>query len=485
MFESTLHTHLGLEVARVDPRIFGGFLEHLGRAVYDGVWDLEEHQTRAAVKESLKPLAMTAMRYPGGNFVSGYHWQDGVGPRDQRPTVRDLAWQSLEPNHFGTHEFLDLCDEMDWTPMLAVNLGTGTPEEARAWLEYLNLPTGTRWADLRASHGFAAPRPVKLWCLGNEMDGPWQIGHMPAQQYAVLAQQTARMMKMVDPEVELVACGSCGPFMSTFGDWDRTVLEHCGDAVDYLSVHRYVGNKDGDTEDFLATGVSIDRQIEETAAFCRASAARARSKKVPRIAFDEWNVWYRETGGDGRGVLAPHLLEEVYNLEDALVVAQFLNSFIRHADVVAVANIAQIVNVIAPVITRGSDVVKQTIWHAFAMFAGRRSGTSLRCSVSGPQYGSASYGEVNRVDASVIREGGLLHVHLVNRHPSESAAVRIDLGGGELGAWMACELLTGTSPQAANTFEYPEAVVSQTAAPSESVVELPPLSFFSGTVRLS
>ncbi|MCX5738777.1 MAG: hypothetical protein NTZ61_09830 [Proteobacteria bacterium] len=321
---------------------------------------------------------MTVIRYPGGNFVSGYHWRDGVGPRAERPRVRELAWQSIEPNEFGTDEYLALCRNMSWTPMLAVNLGTGTPEEARHWVEYCNCPIGTLYADLRAANGHADPHGVKLWCLGNEMDGPWQLGHVPAEHYAIRAQQAAKLMKDTDRTIETVACGSSAIFMPTYAEWDRQVLEHLGDAADYLSLHRYVDNRADDTPEFLALGRSIDRQIEDIDAICRGVQARRKSKKRAWLCFDEWNVWYKNMQMNGEGKFAPHLIEEIYNLEDALVVAGFLNSFVRHADVVRIANLAQVVNVIAPLVTRGDELLVQSIYHAFRMFSTRRDGVSLR-----------------------------------------------------------------------------------------------------------
>ncbi len=358
MQSTRIALHTQFQIGAVDPRIFGGFLEHMGRAVYEGVYDptsahSTEHGFRSDVLAALRRLNMTAMRYPGGNFASGYHWLDGVGPRDQRPTVRELAWQSIEPNRFGSDEYIRLCRVMGWQPMLTVNLGTGTPEEARNWVEYCNCPPGTRYADLRAAGGNPDPYGVKLWCLGNEMDGPWQLGHVPADQYAIRAQQAARMMKGADPSIELVACGTSSIGLATYMEWDRVVLEHVGELADYVSLHRYVGNRESDTADTLAVTNSIDRQIEEMDAVCRFVQAKHRSQKRAFLCFDEWNVWYKNKEKDGGGKFAPHLIEEVYNLEDALVVAGFLHSFIRHADVLKIANLAQIVNVIAPIQARG------------------------------------------------------------------------------------------------------------------------------------
>jgi alpha-N-arabinofuranosidase len=495
--KSTLYLHPKFIIDDVDPRVFGGFLEHLGRAVYEGVYDPESPHADASgcrtdVLEALRRLRFTAMRYPGGNFVSGYHWQDAVGPREARPVVRDLAWQSLEPNAFGTNEFLDLSRRMDWTPMLAVNLGTGTPEEARNWLEYCNHPAGSKWADLRVEHGYPEPHNVKLWCLGNEMDGPWQIGHVPAPAYGIQAQQTARMMRMVDPGVELVVCGSCAPDLPTFLEWDRTVLEHCDDTVDYISVHRYVGNPAADTPDFLAVTNSIDEQIEAMDSVCRMVH---RLKKTPRrvyLSVDEWNIWYRAREGehvDGRGKFAPPLLEEVYNLEDALVAAGFLNSFLRHADAVKIANLAQIVNVIAPILTRGDDLVRQTIFYPIEMYARRRQGKALTVEVEGPSYTSKQYGEVNYLDASAILDGTRLHVFATNRSTDEAMDLELSVGGASVSDVGEAEIVTGEDPRAANTFEQPDAIISRpfpeiSVAAAGATLKLPPLSVVAATLEL-
>ncbi len=469
MNKTTITLHRDYQIGEVDPRIFGGFLEHMGRAVYEGVYDPEcahadPNGFRSDVLNALQPMAYTAMRYPGGNFASGYHWMDGIGPKNLRPTKRDLAWQSLEPNQFGTDEFVQMARRMGWDPMLTVNLGTGTPEEARDWVEYCNSPAGSYFADLRVKNGNPAPFDVKLWCLGNEMDGPWQLGHVPADQYAIRAQQAAKLMKDVDPGLELVACGSCAPDLPTYMDWDRTVLEYVGDYADYISLHRYVGNPQGNPRDFLAVTNSIDQQIEEMDAVCRFVQARNRSKKRAYLCFDEWNIWYRAREArhmDGRGTFAPHLIEEEYNLEDALVVAGFLNSFIRHADVLKIANIAQIVNVIAPILTRGDEILLQTIYYPFLMCAQRRTGVALQPIVKGPRYESPSYGPVNEIDASAILGDGKLHVFLTNRSLENRALVEIEHPGGSLLGLESAEILAGSHPDDRNTFEDPHRVTVQ------------------------
>ncbi len=494
METTTLALHTQFQIGKVDPRIFGGFLEHIGRAVYQGVYDptsahADANGFRSDVLSALRRLNMTALRYPGGNFASGYHWIDGTGPCDKRPTIRELAWQSREPNHFGTDEYIQLARQMNWTPMITVNLGTGTPEEARNWVEYCNAPAGTRYSDLRAANGSVAPHAVKLWCLGNEMDGPWQLGHVPADQYAIRAQQAAKMMKDVDKSIELVACGSCTTGLPTYMEWDRQVLEYIGDLADYVSLHRYVGNRANDTLDYLAITNSIDRQIEEMDAMCRFVQAKRRSPKRADLCFDEWNVWYKNHQTDGEGKFAPHLIEEEYNLEDALVVAGFLNSFIRHADVLKIANLAQIVNVIAPILTRGDAMLLQSIFYPFEMFSRRREGISLQPIVAGPAYEGKTNGRVNYIDASAILDGDRLHVFATNRSLGEFARVQIQVADRKIAALERGESLTGPHAQAANTFEQPNVVQPQPFSDAQILdgraeVKLAPLSVTALTFRL-
>ena len=497
MKETTIHLHSNFQIGQVDPRIFGGFLEHMGRAVYEGVYDpkcthADDDGFRTDVLESLKGLDYSVMRYPGGNFVSGYHWLDGVGPREQRPTVRDLAWQSIEPNQIGTDEYIKLCRLMNWEPMITVNLGTGTPEEARNWVEYCNSPAGTKYADMRVANGNPQPYAVKLWCLGNEMDGPWQLGHVPADQYAIRAQQAAKMMKDVDPSIEFVACGSCAIELPTYMEWDRQVLEYMGDFADYISLHRYVGNFNNDTPDYLAITNSIDRQIEEMDAVCRYVQGKSGSKKRAYLCFDEWNVWYRareQEHMDGKGKFAPHLIEEEYNLEDALVVAGFLNSFIRHADVLKIANLAQIVNVIAPILTDGDNMLQQSIYYPLEMYTKRRTGVSLKPVVDGPTYKSKTNGQIAYIDTSAILNDKQLNVFVTNRNLEEAAIVHINLNNRTIALLSSAEVLTGPNAKVANSYNQPNVVQSQSfadvrIAAGQATVELPPLSVAALTFAL-
>lgn len=489
MDQTNVILHRDYQIGQVDSRIFGGFLEHIGRAVYEGVYDPQSRQTdeqgfRKDVLSSLKNLGFTVMRYPGGNFASGYHWLDGVGPRSSRPVVQDLASLSIEPNQFGTDEYIQLVRKMNWTSLITVNLGTGTPEEARNWVEYCNGPAGTKYSNLRAGNGSAEPYNVRLWGLGNEMDGPWQQGHVPADQYAIRAQQAAKLMKDVDPSIELVVCGSAEIGLPTYLEWDRTVLEHVGDYADFISLHRYVGNSTGNTADYLAVTNSIDQQIEVMDALCRFAQAKAHSRKRYYLAFDEWNVWYRTQNAEsvnGHGKFAQHLVEEAYNLEDALVVAGFLNSFIRHADTVKIANLAQIVNVIAPILTRGEELLLQSIYYPLIIYEPRREGIALQPIVKGPGYESPSYGYVHNIDASAILGSDVLHIFLVNRSIEQSASIQIAITGVQIKSLRSADLVTGPSASAANTFEKPNTIGRQqfrniNLVDEKAVVELPPLS---------
>ncbi|MGN6627950.1 MAG: alpha-N-arabinofuranosidase, partial [Tepidisphaeraceae bacterium] len=307
-------------VAELDPRVFGGFAEHLGRCVYEGMYDpgsplADADGFRTDVIDAIRKLRMPVMRYPGGNFVSCYDWRDGIGPREKRPAKIDYAWQSVESNQFGTDEFMTWCKKVGTQPMMAVNLGTAGAQDAAALLEYCNLDTPTYWAELRRKNGAKQPYGVKLWCLGNEMDGPWQAGHVPAREYGIRANAAGRMMKGLDPSIETVACGSSGRGMTTYLDYDRETLEIAWDNVDYVSAHRYSANDANDTPAFLAEGVEIDRILEDYAGLLDYVRGKKRSNKRVYVSFDEWNVWYKDRGGDGKWKTAPHLLEEVYNVE--------------------------------------------------------------------------------------------------------------------------------------------------------------------------
>lgn len=493
MQQVTLEVHPKFQIGTIDRRLFGGFLEHLGRAVYEGVYDpqstlSDEAGLRKDVLSALEDLHLSCIRYPGGNFVSGYHWRNGVGPQKNRKPALDLAWKSLEPNTFGTDEFIAMCKKMRWQPMLTVNLGTGTPEEAKDWVEYCNATSGPN-AELRKANGSLQPYNVPLWFLGNEMDAPWQLGHLPSELYAVKAEQAARMMKVVDPSIEVVIAGSCLPTMPTYMRWDQTILEYAGDVVDYIGFHNYVENPKSGIGDYLAFSKALDRQMYDMEAVSRFVQAKMKRPRPVSLCLDEWNVWYRNHDKDGQWSTGQPLLEEEYDFEDALIVAGFLVSFLRHANVLKIANIAQIVNVIAPIMTNSDGLLCQTIFWPFEMISKIAQGKTLDDVYQGPTY-SSKYGEVNIIDRAVVLNDDNLSAIVINKNETETMQVRILLSKLSVQSVSHSEVLQSENPKTKNTFSHPNAVTSKPfngyKIISENEIELlcPPLSLvtFTGNV---
>ena len=341
---------------------------------------------------------MPIIRYPGGNFVSGYNWEDGVGPVDERPRRLELAWRVIETNEIGTNEFAKWAQKAGSEVMMAVNLGTRGIDAARNLIEYCNHPSGTYWSDLRIKHGYKEPHRFKTWCLGNEMDGPWQIGHKTPEEYGRIALETGKAMRLVDPDIELVACGSSNSSMPLFPEWEATVLDHAYETVDYISLHQYFGNPSGDTANYLAKSLDTDRFIRTVIATCDYIKAKKRSNKTINLSFDEWNVWYHSHDADRKlepWTVAPPQLEDIYNFEDSLVVGCLLITFLKHADRVKIACLAQLVNVIAPIMTEnGGAAWRQTIFYPFMHASRYGRGVSLQPVVSSPKYDSADFTDV-------------------------------------------------------------------------------------------
>ncbi|MGP3533910.1 arabinosylfuranosidase ArfA [Microbacterium sp. RD1] len=464
-------------IGDVPRRLFGSFVEHMGRCVYTGIFEpghpeADERGFRRDVLALVKELGPTVVRYPGGNFVSGYRWEDGVGPAEDRPRRLDGAWHTIETNAFGLHEFVDWAREADVEVMEAVNLGTRGVEEARALVEYANHPGGTYWSDLRRRNGAADPFDIRLWCLGNELDGPWQIGHKTAHEYGRLAQETAKAMRFVDPDLELVAVGSSGRSMPTFGTWEHTVLTHAYDEVDYLSMHAYYQERDGDAASFLAEAVDMDAFIDGVVATIDAVKAAGNHRKQVDISFDEWNVWYMEglDTDDQPGRVAkgwrehPRLIEDTYSVTDAVVVGTFLHSLLRHGDRVRIANQAQLVNVIAPIrAEENGPAWRQSIFWPFARMAEHARGQILRLAVDASQVPTAKFGDVDVVDAAATwdEENGRIALFVANRSLREHSEVAVELRGLDVTGVRAAEVLTvpeGADRNAANTQEAPDAV---------------------------
>jgi alpha-N-arabinofuranosidase len=419
----------------VDRRLFGSFVEHMGRCVYTGIYEpdhptADEEGFRQDVAGLVHELGVTLVRYPGGNFVSGYDWTDGIGPRDQRPRRLDLAWRSIETNQVGTDEFVKWAKGVGVEPMMAVNLGTAGTIQAAALVEYCNLAEGTFWSDRRRANGATKPYEIGLWCLGNEMDGPWQTGHKSAAEYGALAAEAAKAMRLVDPGIELVACGSSSHEMPTFGSWESTVLERAGDYVDYISMHAYYEEYDGDRDSFLASGAGMDSFIEGVVATIDATAARRRSRRRINISFDEWNVWYQRRFPGSENIpidVAGPRIEDVYSTLDAVVVGDLLVSLINHADRVKIGCLAQLVNVIAPIMTvPGGTAWRQPTFHPFAAVAGLSHGLSLVTRVRSGELSTGRHGDVPSLAAAATHDPdqGNAVVLLTNR-ASESTMVEL------------------------------------------------------------
>ncbi|GAA4157450.1 alpha-L-arabinofuranosidase C-terminal domain-containing protein [Gryllotalpicola daejeonensis] len=466
-------------VGPVPRRLFGSFVEHMGRCVYTGIFEpghptADENGYRGDVLDLTREMGVSIVRYPGGNFVSGYRWEDGIGPVEDRPRRLDGAWHTVETNAFGLHEFAGWAKKAGVEIMEAINLGTRGVEEARALVEYANHPGGTYWSDLRVKNGAKDPFGIKVWNLGNELDGPWQIGHKTADEYGRLAQESAKAMKLVDPSIEVVAVGSSGRHMPTFGEWEHTVLSHAYDEVDYVSLHAYYQELDGDVASFLAASNDMDYFIEEVISTVDAVKAKRKSTKNVNLSFDEWNVWYQrglETEDqphvvEKAGVWREHprLIEDTYNVTDAVVVGSFLNSLLRHGDRVTIANQAQLVNVIAPIRSeQGGPAWRQTIFWPFARMAELASGQILRTAQTGDRFDSTQYGDAPVVDASTTydEERGRVAVFLANRGLDEAADVTVTLRGLAAGEVTRAEALTvpeGGDRFTANTEQAQDAV---------------------------
>ena len=482
-------------IGAIDPRLYGSFIEHLGRAVYGGIYEPEHPLAdgfgfRRDVIELVKRLRIPIIRYPGGNFVSGFNWEDSVGPREERPRRLDLAWFTTETNEVGLHEFAQWAGEVGSQIMYAVNLGTRDEDAARNIVEYANHPGGSYFSDMRIRNGAKEPFGIKLWCLGNEMDAPWQMGHKSAYEYGCRAREAAKMMRWVDPGIELVACGSSSPDMPTFGAWEYTMLTECYDQVDHVSLHRYYGNLTHDTASFLARNMEMDAFIKAVVSICDAVGATKRSSKKLGLSFDEWNVWYHSSEQDeeikkkARWGRALTLLEDVYNFEDALLVGLMLITFLRNADRVKIACMAQLVNVIAPIMTRnGGGCWAQTIYYPFLHASSFGRGTSLRALVDSPVYDCRDYEGVPLIDATATLGGdGSVTVFCVNRDLREDFALEVDLhgfGNLRIGEHI---LLHHDDVHAVNTEDAPN-TVAPTAGPGgeidgeKATVRIPALSW--------
>ncbi len=429
-------------IGSVDKRLYGSFIEHLGRAVYGGIYEpkhpsSDEQGFRSDVLELVKKLNIPIVRYPGGNFVSGYHWMDGTGEKFQRPKRLDLAWKLIEPNEVGIDEFQAWAKKAGCEIIMAVNLGTGTPLEAQNLVEYCNLETDTPYANMRKKNGFEKPFGIKTWCLGNEMDGHWQIGSKTANEYGRIAAETAKLMKWTDPSIELVLCGSSNYNMRTFGEWELTVLDHAYNDIDYISLHQYYGNQRNNTADFLGRSVHMDEFIQSVTAICDAVKAKKHARKQINLAFDEWNVWFHSNGEEIEPwQTAPSMLEDIYTFEDALLVGCMLITLQNHCDRVKIACLAQLINVIAPIMTEKNGTAwTQTTFYPFMYASLHGRGTVMRAIVNCESYQTSDCFRVPYLASSVLHneKEKQLVVFAVNRSLEEDMEIQF-LPEGFLGA---------------------------------------------------
>lgn len=491
MTESVIVVHPAFRVGPLNRRIFGTFVEHMGRCVYSGIYEpghpsADSHGFRGDVADLVRELGPTLVRYPGGNFVSNYKWEDGVGPREERPRRLDLAWRSIETNQVGTDEFLGWCERTGIEPMLAINLGTRGLAEGIDYLDYVN-GSGTDLAARRAANGRSEPWNVRLWCLGNEMDGPWQIGHRTAEEYGRIAEEVGNAFRRFDERLELVACGSSHSHMPTFGEWERKVLERSIDVIDHISAHVYYEPIDGDQASFMAVAEDMDRFIDSVTATADAVAAARKLDKTVMISFDEWNVWY-QSRFDGEKAIdiqeAPALIEDTYDVADAVVVGSLLITLMRHTDRVAMACQAQLVNIIAPIRTQaGGPAWRQTIFHPFALTSRYANGQVLDLRISSPQMETARFGSVDQIwgTATFDQGTGELVLFLVNRSLTDDASTTVDLSAFGPVALAEHLMVHEDDPSVCNTagneVVFPKPGVSSLAEDHHLAIALPAVSW--------
>ncbi|MDC7126071.1 MAG: alpha-N-arabinofuranosidase [Spirochaetales bacterium] len=450
-------------ISKIDERLYSSFIEHMGRAVYTGIYEPDHPSSdsfgfRKDVEKHIGPLKLSHIRYPGGNFLSGYRWEDGIGPQESRPVRRDLAWFAIEPNLVGINEFVSYCRRNNIEPMIGVNLGTRGAQDASNLLEYCNVESGTYYSDLRRSHGYEKPHNIKLWCLGNEMDGSWQICAKTAEEYGRLACETAKMMKWMDPEIELVACGSSFRNMPTFGSWERTVLKHCWEYIDYLSLHQYYQNNDGDLPSFLANSNDMDIFIKEVASICSEEKKRRKSNHDVKLSFDEWNVWYhfqKDCDIPKKWIFPRPVEEEIYDFADALVVGGMLTTLINNSDNIKIACMAQLVNVIAPIMTtpKGESWL-QTIYYPFLYTSQNGRGTAMKLKLDCDKYSCKTGKNIPVIDCAAVlsKDQKHLNIFIINKELEKNTKCVISLNGFKTSA-EAKHILLSAEPDAINTLK--------------------------------
>ena len=477
---NSIRIDLERTLGAIDRNIFGGFAEHLGRCIYGGIYEpdsplADEHGLRTDVLDALRRLRMPLIRYPGGNFASGYRWRDGVGSVSERPARADLAWFVTDPNHFGTNEFVRFCRKLGSEPYLVVNCGDGDMREARDWVEYCNGTQDSALVRLRHEHGFPEPHRVRYWGIGNEVDGPWQIGHKTPQEYARAFTEFGKVMKWVDPDIKLVA-SAVSLWGEDFVERGQLLLEQAGDLIDYMALHWYVGNPQDDFTFYMARSEFIEERLCAYEGLIRVVCIERDIRRPVHIAVDEWNVWYRERPSSDAGPKDRNQLEETYNLEDALVVAMHLNAFVRHASTVRMANLAQIVNVIAPIFTRPDGLVLQTIFYPFEMYSRTCGPAALDVWWEGETFtgGRRTGVRILDVSATIDEKKKELVLYVVNRSRTQPMETTISLFDGRFAGDARASVVNGTDIKSENTFDTPDQVMTRE---SSLVVEGPSMTY--------
>ena len=491
------------EIGKIDNKLYSSFTEHLGRSIYSGIYEpghptADEKGYRMDVAELVKELGVPVIRYPGGNFVSCYDWHDGLGPKEQRPRRMDYAWATIETNEFGIDEFCQWAEKVGIEPMIAVNLGTGSIKDAGDLVEYCNHPGGTYWSDLRAQNGHPEPYNIKYWCLGNEMEGSWQAGHLSAEDYTKKALEAAKIMRWVDPSIKLVACGSSYEMLPTYLEWDRVMLTELYEQVDYISTHNYTMNAGQGTTNFLAAYKQLDTHIKASAKAVEFVKAKNHFDKDIKICLDEWNVWnfqdikldslddlaglttFEMTSAE-KWEVAPSILQEKYSLLDALVVGGLGITLLNNVDTVEIACLAQLINVIAPITTiRNGGIFKQTIYHPFHMLSKYGHGVTMKAVVDAETY-NCEFGDLPIVEPAVVynEETDEVRVFVLNCSQDEDTEFEMELQGYGDKKVKKHLVLNGDDLEARNTFEDPDRVVmKELEVPADSTkVVLPKMSW--------
>ena len=485
MKKAVCYTDIHYPVGNVDDKMFSSFTEHLGRCIYSGIYEpghplADEDGFRTDVMDLVKELKVPVIRYPGGNFVSCYDWHDGIGPKENRPKRMEYAWTSIETNEFGIDEFCRWARKVGVEPMIAVNLGTGSIKDAGDLVEYCNHPGGTYWSDLRIKNGSKEPYNIKYWCLGNEMEGAWQAGHLSAEDYAKKALEAAKIMKWVDPSISLIACGSSYDMLPSYLEWDRVMLKSLYDQVDYLSTHNYTLNPGQGVSNYLASWKQMDEHIKNSVKVLDYVQAQGKKKKEIKICLDEWNVWNFqdikldsladlhgmttfEITSAGKWEIAPPILQEKYSLLAAVVLGGLGISLLNNCDHVEIACLAQLINVIAPITTvRGGGLFRQTIYHPFHMLSKYGHGTTMKTVVSGDTY-ECQFGTLPLVESAVVYNEKEDEVRILARNCNQEGETEFDIDLQGYGDRKVVKhlILTGDDMEARNTLEDPEKVTMQ------------------------